>query len=553
MRIGISQRNYTIGAIVENLEKVLEAIEWAKSEGDDLLVFPEMTICGYPAEDLHLQPLFIEAEEKALELIVKSATGISVILGLSRKGINIGGGGKPLRNSAAIIVDGKLIGFQDKMLLPTYDVFDERRYFEPASDQKVWHIAGKRVGVTICEDIWPFTGQFCNEQYFVDPLRYFEKRGIDLLVNVSASPYSVSSFAPLLSKPRLRQKLVASCARRLGCPVVLCNQLGAQDGLLFDGSSVVVSEDGSLLYQAKTFQEDRGSIDLATAKPIQGYHEEISSEIFAALSMGVKDYFAKNKLKTACLGLSGGIDSSLVACIAVHALGNENVHGYLLPSRFTSEESVHDAEALAYNLGIATKTISIEDSFKTYLSMLKPILGNEPFGVTEENIQSRIRGNILMAISNKTGDLLLCTGNKSEIAVGYTTLYGDSCGAVSVIGDLLKSQVYQVAKWVSKTWGWIPQSILVKEPTAELRSDQKDSDSLPEYAILDQIVEEHVVQGLTAQEIVAKHDFSIDLVSWVIKKIYTNEYKRRQCPFALRISEKAFSSGRRMPIVQGFY
>jgi NAD+ synthase (glutamine-hydrolysing) len=543
MRICISQLNPTIGAIAQNTAKIIAEIKKAKQEGVELIVFPELAICGYFPEDLFFAPDFMEKVEKALEEIIPHTIHISVLVGLPRKALNKAD--KSLYNSVAVIVDGKLIGYQDKVLLPTYDVFDERRYFRPGTIDKTWDLCGKRVGITICEDIWPFAGIEGQEFYPADPLYFFEKEKVDLLINISASPYTAG-------KIDRRKELLATISKRFSCPILLCNQVGGQDGLLFDGSSVVFSKEGELLVQAASFTEAHVTFDLDKLQPTAAVSEGYAAELFFALVMGLRDYFVKQGFQKACLGLSGGIDSALVACIATVALGKENVRGILLPSRFTSAASTEDALAIADNLGITTVELSIEKPFTAYLETLHPIFNGKPFDSTEENLQSRIRGMLLMAISNKNGYLVLNTGNKSELAVGYTTLYGDACGAIAVIGDLLKWQVYEISLWIMKSFGWIPERVLTKAPSAELRPDQKDSDSLPEYSILDPIIDEYIVHQKSPEAIAAEYSLPLDLVNDVIRKIYAAEYKRRQCPFALRVSEKAFSYGRKVPIVQNF-
>lgn len=530
MRIFIGQLNPIIGDIERNAQNIISCIAEAKKAKSSLVVFPEMAICGYNPEDLLLQKGFVEACERGLEKIVAASKGISVIVGTIRA--NIQHPGKPLHNSAAVIEDGELLGFQDKCLLPTYDVFDEWRYFEPALSERVWELAGKKVGVTICEDIWPAFDPFCASRYKDDPLEHFKTKSLDLLINISASPYS-------LGKIKTRREVAKKVSERLSCPVLVVNQVGAQDGLLFDGSSLYI---GKKIFQAKSFQEERVLVD-ATDTPEAPDFEE-GQELFSALTMGVRDYFHKQGFTKACLGLSGGIDSAVVACIAVEALGKDNVLGVLLPSRFTSSESRQDAFELAANLGIKTEEISIEGPFDAFLKLVS----TGSMSVVEENMQSRIRAILLMAISNKQGYLVLNTGNKSELAMGYTTLYGDAVGSIAVLGDLLKRQVYEVAKTLKA----IGPQVITKAPSAELRPNQKDSDTLPEYPILDTIVDEFVVQNLTAEEISARHNFSLSLVKDVIRKIHQSEYKRRKCPFALRVSAKAFSYGRRVPIVQKF-
>lgn len=540
MKICLAQLNPTIGAISENLRKIIAGIERAKAEKVDLIVFPELAITGYFPDDLLFQRGFVERAREALESIVEASKAISVIVGLPR--FSKSDKDKPLLNSAAVIVEGKLEGFQDKSLLPTYDIFDERRYFHPAEVQKLWNIAGKKVGILICEDIWPLGDVSQHERYPFDPLEFFTKHTPDLFVNISASPYS-------LGKIERRNKVARALVEKLACPVVLCNQVGAQDGILFDGSSIAYNKNGELLCQAMSFTESHAVIDLQAANPTSIVKEDDAAELLSALTMGLRDYFVKQGHKKALVGLSGGIDSALVAFIGVRALGRENVKALLLPSRFTSRESTEDAYSIANNLGIDTIEISIEKPFRSYLETLEHLYNSKPFDVTEENLQARIRGTLLMAISNYEGYLLLNTSNKSELAMGYTTLYGDACGAVAVIGDLLKSQVYELADWVMHHGGAIPLRVILKAPSAELRFNQKDSDTLPEYSILDSVIEEYVVHQKSISEIAAHLALEYSFVEEIVRKIHAAEYKRRQCPFQLRVSEKAFSVGRRVPIV----
>ncbi len=543
MQIFVAQLNPTIGAFEKNCSAIRTAILQAKREGCDLIVFPEMAICGYMPDDLLQEPGFLEDTFRALESLIEETEGLCAIIGLARRQETEEG--SFLYNSAAVIANKELLGFQDKLLLPTYDVFDERRYFEPAKSQRIWQLAGKKVAICICEDIWVCADRFHQERYQSDPLSFFEEKDLDLCVNISASPYS-------LGKTQVRKKLAHHVAARLGCPFLLVNQVGAQDGLIFDGASLCVAEQ-RLLFQAVSFKEECRSFTLQTPHCVKEVLSDPAQELYEALCLGIKDYFAKQGFCKAVIGLSGGIDSSVVACLAAEALGKEQLLGVLLPSRYTSDASRQDALALAERLGIEFQEISIEGPFQAALQVLEPLEKGRSGQMMEENVQSRIRGMLLMAICNAQGSLLLNTGNKSELAVGYTTLYGDGCGAVGVIGDLLKRQVYQLAEWINKQKETIPPSVLVKAPTAELRPNQKDSDSLPEYPILDVIVEEYIVQQLPAQEIARRHGFDILLVEEIIKKIHANEYKRRQMPFSLRISEKAFSCGRRIPIVHRLF
>jgi NAD+ synthase (glutamine-hydrolysing) len=543
MRIFFFQLNPTIGAMSHNTQKILEAIESARHEQAELVIFPEMAICGYFPDDLLLRDTFLDEVEASLRLIMEATEHMTVIVGTPRRASYPFD--KPLCNSAAVIHNKQLLGYQDKALLPTYDVFDERRYFQPAFDEKVWNICQKRVGITICEDIWPFSHIGFQEHYPRDPLSYFERESLDLLINISASPYSYG-------KIETRTEMVRTCSRRLSCPVILCNQVGAQDGVIFDGSSVVVSAQGETLRMLKSFEEDSSCVDLQSLTPSSPSIQDKGAELFSALVLGVRDYFTKLGFQKACVGLSGGVDSATVASIATAALGKDHVVGILLPSRYTSPESTEDAYYVADNLGIDTIELPIESIFDTYLKNLHPVFEGKSCQVAEENLQARIRGMCLMAYSNVEGHLVLNTSNKSEAAMGYTTLYGDSCGAISVIGDLLKTEVYLIAEWIMKTKGWIPPRIISKAPTAELRHNQKDSDSLPEYAVLDPIIDAYIVQKLSCQEIATKLNLESKFIAKIIEKIHQNEYKRRQLPFPLRVSEKAFGVGRKVPIVHRF-
>ena len=540
MKLYIAQINPILGDFDHNVKLILAEIEKAKQTESDLVIFPELALSGYSPEDLLLEKSFIDKQEKALQQVVKASAGISVIVGCFRE--NQQPLGKPLANSCCVIADAKIIGYQDKCLLPTYDVFDEWRYFEPAISEKEWHIAGKRIGICICEDMWYAYEGILHNRYQDDPLKHFIDKPIDLLINLSASPYAVGKIAT-------RLQVAASVAKRVSCPVALVNQAGGQDGILFDGSSFVVTGDGVLLAKAKTFAVDAVVYDTERQKECEPFLFEPGKELFSALVVGVRDYFHKQGFKKACLGISGGIDSAVVAAIAVEALGKEHVLGLFLPSRFTSQMSREDANQIAKNLGIKLEEHSIEPALEVLIQTLGLTDRSEAFTVVEENLQSRIRGLMLMALSNKERSLVLSTGNKSEVAMGYTTLYGDSVGAVGVLGDMLKRQVVEVASYINRDKMIIPERVLQRAPTAELRFNQKDSDTLPEYPILDSIVEEYVVRHKSAEEIAKAHGFSQSFVQEVIAKIHQNEYKRRQLPLALRVSDKAFTIGRRVPIV----
>lgn len=539
MRIALCQINPTIGDLAGNSKQIVKALETARNANAEIALFPELTLCGYPPEDLLLHDDFIVACEKALEALLPHCQGIVALIGLPRKTST--GSEKPLYNSVAVIENGQLLGFYDKCLLPTYDVFDERRYFQPGKEVRLWELAGKKVALTICEDIWQHARELLWSSY-EDPLLKFQGHPPDLILNLSASPFSAN-------KAHLRQEVCRKVARSLGCPVLLCNQVGANDSLIFDGHSIAISSSGALLVSAKGFQEEILLVDTEQQNK-QETATPLIEQLYHALVLGIRDYFQKQGFSKAVIGLSGGIDSALVACLATEALGREKVLSVSMPSRYTSEASKTDAALLAKHLGIPLQTLPIEGPFCSFLEVLKePFQGKDP-DVTEENIQSRIRGMLLMALSNKLGYLVLTTGNKSEMALGYYTLYGDSAGALSVLSDVTKRYVYQLARWINREKMIIPQSILDKAPSAELRHNQKDSDSLPPYEVLDTVVQEYVEEFKTAEEISEKHHFDLDLVKALIQKIHQNEYKRRQAPLGLRVTEKAFFSGRRFPIVQ---
>lgn len=540
MHIYLKQFNPTIGDLQANAESIIKTIKDAKDNGARIVVFPELSVCGYPPRDFLLLPDFLESIHKQLNRIVKASKNIATIIGVVRK--NPSERGKPLFNSAAIIRDATLLGYQDKTLLPTYDVFDERRYFEPGMESKIWDLYGKRIAVTVCEDIWQNANENFPSIYHHNPIRDLKNRRLNLLINISSSPFSVK-------KLHQRLEICSQAAKNLHCPVVLCNQIGGNDSIIFDGHSLHVDEKGKLKRLAKGFEEDNLLISPFQMLPDCPYTYHPIENLYKALVLGTKDYFRKQGFKKACLGISGGIDSAVVACIASEALGKENVIGVFMPSRYSSEASSTDAKQLAQNLSISCNTIPIEETFQSYLKLLEPSFEGKASDVTEENLQSRIRGMILMALSNKLKYIVLNTGNKSEMAIGYATLYGDMCGGLGIISDVSKRQVYALAKWINKTDEIIPENILTKAPSAELRPNQKDSDSLPPYEILDTVLQEYVEEHLPPQSIAEKHRYPLPLVIELVKKIHQNEYKRRQSPPGLRVTEKAFSIGRNFPIV----
>ena len=541
MRVLVAQLDPTIGDFSGNIQKIIQALKHAQTKNADIVLFSELTVCGYPPEDLVLHDHFVTSSEDALQKILPHTKGLMAVVGLVRR--NLARGEKSLLNSAAILQDGKIVGFHDKALLPTYDVFDERRYFEPGTEFKSWVWKGKKIGVLICEDIWQHAGYVGDTRYVCDPVLEMQNLKVDLLLNLSASPYQYQ-------KPDVRAKVCQKAAKTLKCPVILCAQVGANDQLVFDGYSVYVNGKGELSQLAKGFEEDLMLVDLEAPSGNFSFTQDAVGDLYRALVLGTRDYFAKQNFRKAILWLSGGIDSALTACIAVEALGKENVYALLMPSRFNSPSSLKDAQDLAKNLGIDFDTISIDELYDTYLKTLTPFFQGKPLDITEENIQSRIRGMTLMALSNKLGYLLLSTGNKSELAMGYCTLYGDMAGGLGVIADVNKTQVYMLARWINQKKELIPHSTIDKPPSAELRPDQRDTDTLPDYSIVDAVLQAYVEDLLSPEEIVKKYNFPLELVLDLIHRIHTSEYKRRQSAPGIRVTKKAFRVGRRYPIVQ---
>jgi NAD+ synthase (glutamine-hydrolysing) len=540
MRILVAQINPTIGDLPGNAARIVQAINRGRHEEVDLVVLPELALSGYPPEDFILLPHFMDAVANWLEEIVYATKGISAIVGLPR--YNPHKLEKTLYNSAAFIQNQTLVDFADKILLPTYDVFDERRYFEPGEQVKIWTVKGEKIAMTICEDLWQHSGFLQSTSYRRDPILELEGQVLACLLNISASPYSVDKF-------HTRLQVCVSAARSLQCPVILCNQVGGNDSLIFDGYSLYVNQEGPLQC-AKGFSEDEMMIDLSKPKTLLKIERNPIHDLYQALVLGLGDYFRKLGFQKACLGLSGGIDSAVVACIAVEALGAKQVLALCMPSRYSAPDSSRDAALVAKRLKMDFRVVSIEDPFESYLTLLtEPFEGREP-DITEENLQARIRGMILMAFSNKFGYLVLSTGNKSELALGYSTLYGDMCGGLAVIGDVTKQQVYALARWINRHEEVIPQYTIDRAPSAELRFNQKDSDSLPDYAIVDQVLQAYVEEHRSPTWIAEHLQYPLPLVQDLIKRIHYNEYKRRQAAPSLRVSEKAFSVGRRFPIVQ---
>ena len=543
MKIAAVQLNPTIGDVEGNTARILDGFARATSAGAELVVLPEQSILGYPAKDLLLRREVIEQNLAALQRIVAATAGLQagVIVGFAEP--NEGGIGRPVFNSAAFIADGQIVARSRKRLLPTYDIFDEARYFEPGGVQPVIDFRGRRVGVMICEDMWSTQQLLARPLYDIDPPCELAAAGADLLINISASPY-------YLGKHESRLELMAGHARRYGTPLLFCNQVGGNDELLFDGLSSVVDATGRLVAQAKAFEEDLLLIDLddLDSARLEAMPTGVAN-LRAALVMGLRDYMRKCRFTGVVVGLSGGLDSAVVACLAAEALGPPNVLGVAMPSRYSSEHSVADAKALAENLGIDFSIIPIEPLHAAFERELRPHFAGRPPDVTEENIQARIRGVSLMALSNKFGRLLLTTGNKSELAVGYCTLYGDMCGGLALISDVPKTMVYELAHEINRRAGRevVPRSTLTKPPSAELRPNQTDQDSLPPYEVLDEILARYEERLESIEQIVAA-GFDSAMVTEVVRKIHLNEYKRQQAAPGLKVTSRAFGFGRRMPI-----
>ncbi len=548
MKIAVGQINTIVGDFTGNLARILDFYQQACTAGANLVLFPELAICGYPPRDLLLKPQLIRDNLKTLEQLASQIHGPPVIVG--HVDLNQGTG-RPLRNSAAVLESGQIAHRIYKTLLPTYDVFDEDRYFEPAESNHPIQLCGKLVGITICEDIWNDEDFWPSRLYRRDPVRELKAQGIQLLLNISASPWH-------LGKEETRFKMLRTMAQDDHLPIVYCNAVGGNDELIFDGNSFVFDAKGNLLARGKSFEEDLIVVDLETAKPIEYLKRDDSQNLFSALILGLRDYAHKCSFHSAVLGLSGGIDSALTACIAVAALGKEKVLGIAMPSRYSSEGSIVDARTLAQSLGIRFEIIPIQPLVDSFRITLAPIFEKRAEDTTEENLQSRIRGTTLMALSNKFGSLLITTGNKSEFATGYCTLYGDMCGGLAVISDLSKMQVYELSRWINThpeqtglTKNVIPSTSITKPPSAELKPNQTDQDTLPSYEILDQILEAYIEHHKSAHEII-QLGFDPIIVKDLIRKININEYKRRQAPPGLKVTTKAFGIGRRIPIAHRY-
>jgi len=546
VKIALVQINPVIGDFEKNCRNILTWSEKAKASNCELVVFPELSISGYPPQDLLERQSFIAAHDAALEKLLAELPDLDVMFGCfeRRQGKN----GKDLYNSAVVARRGKIIFRARKQLLPSYDVFDETRYFEPGTTPELYTIGDMHFGVTVCEDVWR---EEVN-QYDVEPIAGLftharaKQQAIKAIINISASPFQ-------RDKEKIRKKIFQSICRRHGIPFLYCNQIGGQDSLLFDGRSLVMDQTGTVVAQALGFAEDMIVVDSSNWQGDMHEAQEIAEQaaVYRGLVMGVRDYVRKCHFSSVVLGLSGGIDSALTAAIAVESLGPENVLGVALPSPYSSPDSLEDARQLAENLGCRFEVLPISDLFSCFQTTLASIFKGLEEDLTEQNLQARIRGNLLMALSNKFGHLLLTTGNKSEMAVGYCTLYGDMSGGLAVISDVPKQLVYLLSAYVNREKEIIPARIISKAPTAELKADQTDQDDLPPYEILDQVLEFHLEQGESGREIVAR-GFDQDMVSDILRRVRINEYKRKQAPMGLKVTTKAFGFGRRYPNVQNY-
>jgi NAD+ synthase (glutamine-hydrolysing) len=540
VKIALGQINPTVGDFACNSARIIEYAQRARSVGAGLILFPELSICGYPPRDLVERVSFVQHNHEAAEHIASETRGIAVICGLVTPAQ--ADTGKSVMNSAALLMDGSIKFVQSKMLLPTYDVFDEVRNFAPARSQVLFPFCGKQMALTICEDAWNDKHFWPRRLYSVDPVDALVHAGGNFVLNISASPFWAN-------KRELRREMLATIARSDRVPVAFVNQVGGNDSLVFDGSSMVFDREGNVVAQGKSFEEDLVFFD---SDSLTGdMHQQIEGEeanVYAALVLGTRDYIRKCGFRQAIIGLSGGIDSALTATIAVDAIGPENVIGVGMPGPYSSDGSINDARELASNLGIRFELLPITEIVNGFKGTLSGVFRGLPEDATEENIQSRVRGSLLMALSNKFGALVLSTGNKSELGVGYCTLYGDMAGGLAVINDVPKTLVYRLSRYVNSRNPVIPHASLEKPPSAELRAGQMDSDSLPPYEVLDAILEDYVEDAHSAEQITRERGFDLDLVKSVIRMVERNEYKRQQAAPGIKISPKAFGYGRRFPI-----
>lgn len=545
MKIGIIQMNPVIGDISGNAQIIKEGVRSLAASEPDLIVTPELSLLGYPPRDLLLQKDFITDSWRVLhDLISDLSDSPQVLVGIAEP--NTGSVGRPLFNSAVLSYKGHILQIYRKTLLPTYDVFDEDRYFEPGKGPRILESRNGAVGISICEDIWNDRDYWKMRRYYKDPIEELVQSGVKYLINMSASPFSVG-------KQQIREEMLSITARKYNIPVCYINQVGGNDDLVFDGRSCVYDREGSLIARGSAFEEDFFTVnldkDIGSPLILHSQRLTVEAEVWGALVIGTRDYLRKTGFQSVVLGLSGGIDSSLVSAIAVEAIGSEHVLGILMPSPFSSKGSIEDSLKLASNLKIKTIVLEIEGVMKAYERLLKDCFSDREPDTTEENLQARIRGTLLMAISNKFGNLLLTTGNKSEISVGYCTLYGDMCGALGVIADVPKGMVYRLAHWYNATQGWdkIPRVILEKPPSAELRPDQTDQDTLPPYELLDNVLQEHTENYRTIEEIVSL-GYDEEVVRYILHLVSNAEFKRKQAPPGIKITDRAFGTGWRMPI-----
>ena len=556
MKICLAQINPTIGAFKQNIGKICKSINTAREKGADLVIFPEMSVVGYPPKDLLELSGFVDSNLKALEEVKNSVTGISAIVGFVDR--NVAQRGKALYNAAAHIKNRKIVSRHYKSLLPTYDVFDEDRYFEPTHDISIAKISGRKFGISICEDVWGADVVWPGTIHHKDPVECMVRQGAEIIINISASPFTIG-------KQDVRLKMLTGHAKRNKVPIVFVNQIGGNDDLVFDGNSLVINKEGIVVGRASGFKEELLMVEfkgsdltiggnksrLAKKETRYSAGEGDIESVYNALVLGTRDYVKKCGFKKAVIGLSGGIDSAVTAVIAVKALGKNKVLGVTMPSTFSSKGSVDDSMVLAKRLGIKCELIPIKSVYNAYTKTLSGVFAGLPFDVTEENLQARIRGKILMAISNKHGYLVLTTGNKSELAVGYCTLYGDMCGGLAVISDIPKTMVYSLAEYINRRKEIIPADTIEKPPSAELRPNQKDQDSLPSYDVLDGVLRAYVEESKDVGDII-EMGYDESLVKDIINKVDRNEYKRKQAAPGLKVTTKAFGTGRRMPLAQRY-
>ncbi len=540
MKIGFAQLNPTVGDLRGNFDKIVQSYERLATAGADLVITPELAVTGYPPQDLVFKSRFVPETLEIVKQLHARVGSTALLVGFVDRNE---GRGRPFHNAAALLERGKPVRVAHKSLLPTYDVFDEDRYFQPAAKIEPFDCGGKKIGVTICEDIW--TEHYLPRPlYDCEPTRSLIEQGAEIILNLSASPFT-------LHKPAIRYEMVATLARTYKRPIFYCNAVGGNDQLVFDGNSIAVNASGKLLAQLPAFRQHEEVVDTDSTAAFEFQEEPTSKQLFNALSLGLCDYLRKCGFKSAVLGLSGGVDSAVVATIAADALGPENVVGVSMPSQYSSRGSIDDAKKLAENLGIKLLHIPIAETFAVFKSQFKDIFSGRPENETEENMQPRLRAMTLMALSNKFGHLVLSTGNKSELAVGYCTIYGDMAGGLAVISDVPKTMIYDLARWINREKEIIPNATIEKPPSAELKPNQKDQDTLPPYEILDDILRLYVEENLSARDVIA-HGFDEKTVRWVQRRVDLNEYKREQAAPGLKVTSRAFGLGRRMPIAQKY-